>query len=353
MCYNELYKRFKNLSNNMPTTIRDVAKKAGVAPITVSRVINNSGYTSPETRARVEAAIQELGYVPNQVAQSLRYRKTNTLALIVSDIANPFWTPVTRGVEDACSEHGLNVILCNTDEQQDKFDNYVNILLQRQADGFLLVPVSEDITVIKKIQEQKVPFVLIDRRVDGIEADGVRGDSEGGAYWMTSYLTQLGHKRIAILAGPEGISTSQQRVSGYRRAMQEAGLIIDESLICFGSYSQENGYQTTPQLLDSEQCPTAFFGGNNMISMGILKALYERGFHVPGDFSVVSFDDMPPTLIIKPFLTAVTQSGYNMGYQAADLLINKINGMEKAGNRDIVLPVKLVEHESCRAIHRQ
>ncbi|GAB4514182.1 MAG: substrate-binding domain-containing protein [Anaerolineae bacterium] len=331
-------------------TIRDVAKRAGVAPITVSRVINKAGYISEETRQRVESAIAELGYVPNQLAQSLRYKKSNTLALILSDIINPFWMPVTRGVEDACSEHGLNVVLCNTDESQAKLENYVDVLLQRQADGFLLVPVSEDRHIIEKIHKQKVPLVLLDRRVPHVAADVVRSDSEDGALQLVQYLLALGHERIALLAGPRDVSTSLDRVTGYQRAMTAAQMPIDDDLIQYGGYNQEHGYSTTARLLALPNPPTAFFGGNNLISLGILKCLYEQGYAVPRDFSVVSFDDMPPGLMVKPFLTAVTQSSYDMGYQAAQLLIRQINGEDIPDNRDIVLPVELVEHESCRAL---
>src|SRR5688572_26630646 len=175
----------------MPT-IRDVAKRAGVAPITVSRVVNNAGYISSETRTRVEQAIAELHYVPNSLSRSLRFKKTNTIAFIVSDITNPFWTTVTRGIEDASSEHGLNVILCNTDENPGKQDNYVNVLLQKQTDGFLLVPARENPGIVRKIQKQQVPLVVIDREVKDVEVDIVRSDDIGGAYEMTKYLIELG-----------------------------------------------------------------------------------------------------------------------------------------------------------------
>ncbi len=332
------------------TTIRDVARKAGVAPITVSRVLNNSGYASHDTRQRVEAAIAELGYVPNQLSQNLRFKRSNTLALILSDIINPFWMPVARGVEDACSTHGLNVILCNTDENPEKLADHVDVLLRRQADGFIVVPVGGDAETIRKIQKQNVPLVLLDRRVPGVEVDVIRSDSEGGAYRLTRYLIGLGHRRIAIIGGPETLSTSWERVNGYRRALDEAALPIDDDLILYGVYNQENGYTAVPKLLNLENRPTAIFGGNNLITIGAMQALYERGFDVPQDFSVASFDDLPESLLMKPFLTTVKQQGYAMGYQAGKLLIEQINGQAVAGNRDVILPVDFVEHDSCRAL---
>ena len=167
----------------MPT-IRDVAKRAGVAPITVSRVINNSGYVSAKTRARVEAAVKELGYVPNRLARSLRLKRTHTLALVVTDITNPFWTTVVRGVEDAANKAGFTVILCNTDESEAKQDAYLQVLLQKQVDGILFVPASSAAEPVKRVQKQGVPIVVLDRQVPDAQVDVVRGDSEGGAYLL-------------------------------------------------------------------------------------------------------------------------------------------------------------------------
>lgn len=332
----------------MPT-IRDVAKRAGVAPITVSRVINNSGYVSEEARLRVQEAIQALQYIPNALSQSLRFKKTNTIALIVSDITNPFWTTVTRGVEDASSEHGFSVILCNTDEKQAKLENYVNMLLQRQTDGFLLVPTSSDVEVVRKIQRQRAPLVVVDRSLTGIEVDVVRSDSEGGAYAMTQYLIGLGHRRIAMLAGPEGISTSQHRVMGYKRAYQDAGLPMDAALISYGGYDSESGYQRTLQLMQQVSVrPTALFAGNNVIAVGVMHALYHLGLPVPEAMSVAGFDDMPLSLLAEPFLTVVAQSPYQLGVQATRLLIDLLMGREKPDNREVVLPVELIIRQSCR-----
>jgi LacI family transcriptional regulator len=333
----------------MPT-IRDVAKRAGVAPITVSRVVNNAGYISSETRTRVEQAIAELHYVPNSLSRSLRFKKTNTIAFIVSDITNPFWTTVTRGIEDASSEHGLNVILCNTDENPGKQDNYVNVLLQKQTDGFLLVPARENPGIVRKIQKQQVPLVVIDREVKDVEVDIVRSDDIGGAYEMTKYLIELGHRRIAMLSGSQLISTGRHRVSGYRRAMQDAGITVDNSLIYFGEFKQEWGYEIAMHLVNHvSPLPTALIGGNNFIALGVLRALHSLGVRVPDDISVTGFDDLPNYLPTEPWLTVAAQKPYELGLQAARLLIALISGTEPAGSRDIMLPVDLIIRQSCRA----
>ncbi len=326
-------------------TIRDVAKRAGVAPITVSRVINNASYISDETRERVEAAIKELHYIPNALSQSLRFKKTNTIALIVSDITNPFWTTVTRGVEDASSEGGLSVILCNTDERQDKLESYVKLLLQRQTDGFLLVPINSDASLIHRIQRREIPLVVLDRPLPGV--DVVRSDSEGGAHAMTHYLLGLGHRRIAMLTGPLTIATSHQRLSGYQRALNDLGLSPDETLVIEGQFKQEAGYSMVKTLFDRvNPPPTALFAGNNLIAVGAMRALYELGLNIPDDISVVTFDDLP-FFFGQPFLTLVAQSPYQLGWQAAKRLIDHINDTGDRTPIELVLPVELTVRSSC------
>jgi LacI family transcriptional regulator len=333
----------------MPT-IRDVARRAGVAPITVSRVINNSGYVSAETRRRVEDAIVELKYVPNALAQGLRFNRTNVIALAVSDITNPFWTTVARGTEDAASEENFSVILCNTDENVIKQDKYVRLLLQRQVDGFLLVPSQNTTESVTLIQNQKVPLVIMDRQVSGVTVDVVRGDSEGGAYDLTCYLIGLGHRRIAILSGPKTASTSTQRVAGYKRAFAEAGLKVDSKLVSYGKFHQDSGYERTREILALSQRPTALFAANNFIAIGVMKALFEVSLRVPEDMSVVSFDDLPLGLLVQPFLTVVAQPAYDMGYRATKLLLKRIACPDETPPEEIVLPTQLLVRQSCRPV---
>ncbi len=328
-------------------TIRDVAERAGVAPITVSRVINNSGYVSEETRARVEAAIAELQYVPNSLARSLRFKRTHTLALVLTDITNPFWTTVARGVEDAASRHGFNVILCNTDENEDKQTEYLNVLLQKQVDGFLLVPARSTAEPITLIQRQRVPVVVLDRQVPGAQVDIVRGDSEGGAYELTRLLLSLGHRRIVMLSGPRGVSTAVDRVTGYRRALTEAGIAEDAMLIYYGEYTQDGGYHMTQQALTAQPRPTALFAANNFIAIGALRALREAGLQVPEDITLVCFDDIPATLVIEPFLTVVAQPAYEMGQRATELLLARLSGQAPDEYQEIVLPAQVIIRRSC------
>jgi LacI family transcriptional regulator len=327
-------------------TVRDVAKRAGVAPITVSRVVNNSGYVSEKTRARVEAAIADLGYVPNVLARSLRSRRTNTLALILTDISNPFWTTVSRGVEDAASDAGFNVILCNTDESEVEQDKYLRVLLQKQVDGVLLVPARSAVEPIKFVQGHDTPVVVLDRRIPDAQADVVRGDSEGGAYQLTRLLLSLGHRRIAVLSGPRGVSTAEDRIAGYRRALTEAGLDVDASLVYYGEFSLESGYDMTGQMLARTPRPSGLFAGNNFIAIGALRALRDAGLLVPEDLALVGFDDLPADLVVDPFLTVAAQPAYEMGRQATELLLARLSGEAPEAYQEIVLPTVIIVRQS-------
>ncbi len=332
----------------MPT-IHDVARRAGVAPITVSRVINHSASVSAETRDLVEQAIRELGYRPNRLARSLRLKRTHTLALVVTDITNPFWTTVVRGVEDAARTSGFNVILCNTDESEEKQDQYLDVLLQKQVDGILLVPACTNFRLCQWIQALTTPIVVLDRRVPSMQIDTVRGDSEGGAYQLVRHLVDLGHRRIAVLSGPCEISTAEDRVAGYCRALGDMGLDIRADWILYGEFSRTSGYEMTRQVLNTSPRPTALFAVNNFIALGALSALYQLGFKIPQDMSVVSFDDLVNEQVVEPFLTVADQPAYAMGQRAADLLAARLSGAMVGEPQEVVLPVKIIVRKSSDA----
>lgn len=325
----------------MPTVL-DVAKLAGVAPITVSRVINRSGYYSDETRKRVEAAAAELGYVQNSLARSLRSNRTNTIALIVSDITNPFFTSLARGVEDTASDAGYNVFFCNTDELSEEEEKYTQVLLQKQVDGFLLVPANSSPHSILIIQKHNIPLVLIDRWVPGVEVDTVRCDSVGGSYELVRLLVSLGHRSIAMISGPKNVSTSIDRVNGYRKALEEAGIPFEEAYVQYGEFNQSTGYELAKRVLGMNPRPTAIFGANNFIAIGIMKALNDLGIRVPDDISVVGFDDLPEPLVVSPFLTVASQPSYEMGCRATLLLLERLAEKDKSEQQQVILPTDLI-----------
>jgi LacI family transcriptional regulator len=328
------------------TNIRDVAKRAGVAPITVSRCINNSDYCSPETRIRVEAAITELGFVPNRLASGLRSKRSNTLALVLTDITNPFFTTIARGVEDMASEAGYTVIFCNTDESVSKEKMYVQMLMEKRVDGIMLVPAQSTLDSVALIQKHAIPLVLLDRRVPELRTDVVRCDSEGGAFELIRLLLSLGHREIVILNGPRGVSTSEDRLDGYRRALTEAGIANNVQREQHGSFTQKSGYEMTYKAMAISPRPTALFAANNFIAFGALKALNEIGLQVPEDVALVGFDDLPATLVTFPFLTVAAQPAYEMGRRAIEILLKKLGGGASDQYQEVILPAEIVIRQS-------
>jgi LacI family transcriptional regulator len=330
------------------TNITDVARRAGVSTMTVSRVINNTGQVGEETRRRVEAAVAELGYVPNSLARSLRIKRTKTLALVLTDITNSFFTTVARGVEDTASRQGFNVFFCNTDESAAEQATYLQALVERQVDGVLLVPAGGSGGGVGFLQGHGVPVVLIDRIIPGYQMDVVRGDSVQGSYVLTRLLLDLGHRTIAILAGPAGVSTAGERVRGYRMALAEAGIDPDASpnLIINGNYSQAGGYEMAQAALQAYPRPTALFACNNFIAVGAYHALRSMGLRVPEDVALVGFDDLATSVAIEPFLTAAAQPAYEMGRRATELLLARLAGSGPADCQDVILPVQIIVRRS-------
>ena len=323
------------------STIRDVAKLAEVAPITVSRVINNSDYVKQETRERVENAIAKLGYIPNTLGLSLRSKQTMTIAVVITDITNPFWTTITRGIEDIAQANGYLTILCNTDESEDKQEQYLQMLLRRRIDGILLVPASSNQAPIELVKKQNIPIVLMDRCMPEVDVDVIRSDSQKGAYMITEHLLSLGHQRIGMLSGPKNISTSVERVRGYSQAFHDAGLPENAKEIFWGKYTQESGYEMAKKMLTEYSDITALVTSNNFIAIGAMKLLNERKIRVPEDIALVTIDDIPSNFTVAPFFTSAIQSALEIGKQATELLLNRINGTIDLPCQEIILPVRM------------
>ena len=328
------------------STINDVARLADVSTMTVSRVVNRSDYVSAATRARVERAIVELGYVPNALARQFRSKRTKTIALVMADITNPFFTTVARGVEDVAGPRGFGVLFCNTDESETREVEYVSMLVQRQVAGVLLVPASSSSRSLAILGAQQVPVVIVDRRVRSHRVDVVRGDSLAGAHALGQHLIQLGHRRIAILAGRKTVSTSVDRVTGFTRALAAAGITQDPRLVRYGGYHQSEGYAMALEVLEERPAPTAIFAANNFIAVGAMRAIREAGLHAPDDLSIVGFDDLPPDWSMDPFLTVVAQPAYTFGQRAAELLLERIDGQAPDNAREFVLPGELIVRRS-------
>ena len=329
------------------TTISDVAKRAGVSPVTVSRVINEVSNVKPATREKVRQAIDELHYLPNVAARSLRSKRTKTLALLVPDITNSFWTTIARGVEDEAQKGGYSVLLCNTDEDPKKQQLYQNVIISQRVDGVIITPYDSDARNLSRLRDLKIPVVVLDRRIDGWDVDSVSGDSISGAQSLVEHLIGLGHRRIAIISGPVSTSTAEDRVSGYRMSLAEFGLQEDPRYIKFGEFREFSGEDLAYQLLDENPRPTAIFAANNAIAIGVIKAVNKRGLRIPQDIALVCFDDLPNLSMVFPFLTVVAQPAYEIGAHAAQLLLSRLEAGDVLPPRHIMLPTRLIVRYSC------
>jgi LacI family transcriptional regulator len=330
------------------STLRDVARFAEVSVSTASRYLRRDGYVSPQAGQRVAVAMQQLGYRPNEVARSLRHRRTRTLALVVPEIENPFFTTVSRGVEDVANAAGYAVIFCNTDENEAKQERYLRALLERKIDGVLFVPCGQDAAdQCHMLDVAGQPFVFIDREVPGVTADAIVGDNEDGARRLTQHLLALGHRRIGLVGGNPHDSVSHLRRAGYSAALGDAGVKVDAALVREGDWSTESSGQLTRDLLALDHPPTALFCTNNLLAVGALRALRDAHKRVPDDIALVCFDDIELASLIDPWLTVAVQPGFEMGLRAATLLLERLAGRsEPTAVRD-VLPVRLIIRRSC------
>jgi LacI family transcriptional regulator len=328
------------------STIKDIAQRAGVSTATVSYVISGSRFVSPELRERVRAAIVELDYRPNAVARSLRQKKTRTIGLIVPDNSNPFFAEVAKGVEDAGYEAGVSVILCNSDGSFDREHRYLQTLRDKQVDGVIFMATTPATDHLASVVERRIPVVVFYRRVPRLNVDTLVVDNLGGGYLATRHLIELGHTEIACVAPASTNSPSALRVGGFRRAMTEAGLTIDEALIYRGDNRFAGGRDGVEHLLATGRPFTAVFAGNDVMAVGTLRTLRERGLDVPGDVSVVGFDGIALGDFVSPSLTTIVQPRYDAGQRAFRLLLERIEDGYAGPRRDIELEARLVVRES-------
>ena len=315
--------------------MRDVAERAGVSVTTVSHVINETRPVSDELRRRVLAAMDELGYQPNRLARSLRRGQTHTIGMIIPDNANPFFAEMARGVEDTSFENGYSLILCNSDGDLDKELLYTNVLIEKRVDGILFVAAGLSTDRILDLQTQKTPLVVVDRDLPDAAVDSVLTDNAQGGGLATRHLIELGHRRIACITGPSDVTPSADRVTGYRQALREAGLPIDEGLIVKGDFRFDSAYQASIQLLQIEDPPTAIFACNDLMAVAVMRAALEQGQRVPDDLSVVGFDDVRLAAFANPPLTTIAQPKYEIGAVAARMLLARMRNHESPAHRQV------------------
>jgi LacI family transcriptional regulator len=323
----------------MPT-IYDVAKRAGVSTYTVSSVVNQSAYVSPQLTKRVLKAVQDLDYTPNALARGLQTRKSRTIAMLIPDIGSPFYARVVHGVEHRLRKADYSLMLGNTYNEPEEQARYLTIFRSQQVDGLLMFLAAGDESEAQRMVKAKRAVVFVGRTPRTFRADAVSADNIAGTRLAVEHLIKSGHKRIAIITGQSTLSTSSERVEGWRKTLRKHKLPTSASLIGEGDWSAESGYTLTKGFLAASPGPTGIFASNFLMMTGALRAVKERGLRCPEDVQVVSSDDSEWLDVFSPPITTVVQPSYAMGEHAADLLLKRI---EKPTRKfeTIILPPEL------------
>jgi LacI family transcriptional regulator len=327
-------------------TMKDVAKRARVSVSTVSHVLNGTRVVSETTHERVLSAIEELGYQESLLAKSLRTQRTFNIGLLISDIQNPFFTSVVRGVEDVALGRGYHVFLCNTDEEPCREEEYITELTKKGVDGLIVAPAGPRQACPQGLQARSVPLVFMDREVEGVETDAIRVDNFLGMRMASNHLASLGHRRIGMISGPLEKASGYERFRGFEEALSGLGLELDDSLIKFGDFKTTSGRQATAELLRVSAPPTALIVANNQMTLGALLAIRELNLSIPGDISVIGFDDMEWAPLANPPLTTIAQPTYEMGSRSAQMLLDKVEGGPDGQPTKVLLKPALIVRDS-------
>jgi LacI family transcriptional regulator len=330
-------------------TIKDIARELKVSPSTVSRALKNHPDISEETKRAVNELAEKLNYQPNAVALSLKQQRSNTIGVIIPEIVHYFFSSVISGIEDVAYDAGFNVIICQSNEMADREKANVKTLLASQVDG-ILVSVSKetkDLGHLQKIRENKVPLVFYDRVISGFKADQVIIDDFDAAYRATRHLTDTGRKRIAHFAGPQNLLIGQQRKEGYKKALEDAGIHLGESLV-YEADNFEKARLAVLKILETDTEIDGIFAVNDLTAIGAMQTLQKRRIKIPDEVAVVGFSDGRFSGITEPTLTSVDQHGYEMGTVATRMLLKRIRSKEDYPFETKVLEANLIVRGSSR-----
>ncbi|MFJ1650145.1 LacI family DNA-binding transcriptional regulator [Streptomyces sp. NPDC088337] len=325
-------------------SIKDVAAAAGVSVATVSRVLNENPSVSADARARVLAAVEALGYRPNAVARSLRTHRTRTLGLVISDVLNPYFTALARSVEEEARALGYSVIIGNADERPDLQDHHIRTLLDRRIDGLLVSPTDGGSPLMLDAARAGTPMVFVDRWIEGVDVPVVRSDGRAAVRDLVAHLYGLGHRRLAIIAGPAATTTGRERVEAFREALAAHGLPLPDAYIGQGDFKAGSGRRVTEGFLGLPEPPEAVFAADNLMALGALDAIRAREMRVPDDIALAAFDDVPWFPHTDPPITAIAQPTGELGRAAVRALVDRMAGRPA---RSVTLPARLVVRRSC------
>lgn len=331
------------MARSSRTTIAEVAEKAGVSRTTVSHVLSGNRPVAAPTRDRVERTIDELGFRPNGLARSLRIKRSDTVALIIPDITNPYYPVLARGLDDAMSGR-YRTYICNTDAVRERELEFVADVSDRHVDGIVIVAFQIGATDLRHILDLGMPVVSLGGTVEDRRVDVVLTDDEHGAFEATRHLIHRGHGRVGMIRGAEG--TDVQRFTGYRRALEMKGIPFDPELTAIGDWTRPGGSRAMQALLASPDPPTGIFSANDLMAIGALDAAREAGLSLPEDLALVGYDDIEAAALVSPPLTTVVNPAYEAGRAAGRLLADRMTGGYAGERREVVLHSRLVERGS-------
>ncbi|MDT8860135.1 LacI family transcriptional regulator [Alkalihalobacillus sp. MEB130] len=332
----------------MQPTIYDVAKKAGVSIATVSKVINNNGRIGKDTRKKVLKIMEELNYHPSVLASGLTRKRTETIGVLIPDLANPFFAEITASMEERAHELGLSVVICSTNDSEEKEAKYISLLMRKKVDGCILASRFTQVSLIENMIKQGIPVALTSQDIPSLNLNTVSVDDYKGGYQATAHLASLGHKKIATIA-EKNVRSSHERIKGYMDAMIEKGLAVEDTYIVEVEPTVKGGKEAAERLLTSEDPPTAIFAGNDILAIGVSQGARACQLEIPNDFSVVGFDNTLLATICDPPLTTIAQPIQQIGRQIVDVLVSEING-ELDYKQRIMLPPELVVRESTKKL---
>ncbi|MCY9669217.1 LacI family transcriptional regulator [Paenibacillus alginolyticus] len=327
-------------------TMKDISKVARVSIATVSAVINKSAYVSPELAERVNTAIEELNYRPNAIARSLKMNSTLTVGVIITDISNPYYAAMIKGMDDAAMKKNFSLILCITSNDHDRFNNYLKVLMEKRVDGLLLTSISHQ-DDLQRVERTGIKYVLVNRKPPAYDRNFVGVNNPLTSELSVKHLVSQGKKRIAYFAGDLQISTARERWEGFISGMRQNGLQIDDSLMFQGSYSQESGYTNVKKMLSEVKVlPDAICAASDLVAFGAIKALRESGIRVPDDIAVIGNDNNSFSENFIVPLSTIDHPTYEMGKISMEFMLQMIEGKDEGQNRQIILTPSLVVRES-------
>ncbi len=326
----------------MEATIKDVAQLAGVSYTTVSRALNDKRGVNRKTKLKVLEAAAKLKYRPNALARGLVNKRSDSIGLVIPDITNPFFPKVARGIEDGANEAGYSTIFCNTNWEHSKEKRYIDLLVEKRVDGIILAPISPAVTFFPKSLRSRVPIVYVDKVPQDSIGSFVMIDNVRGGYLATKHLIDSGYRDIGFIGAPNDSSTIDERLKGYRIALEEHGVKLNEGHIRFGDYRRETGFNIIRKMIREKSYPRAIFAENDLLALGALQGAKEEGLSVPEDLAIVGFDDIPMASFPEVSLTTVCQPKYRMGRLAVEILLEAIEGGEEFAPRRVVLEPELI-----------